>query len=114
MPINRVLAGVAVADLGAAANWYEQLFGRGPDAEPMDGLAEWHVPSGGVVQVVADPEAAGGSLLTLDIADLEAEAAAMRERGLEIPEIGDSASDKFLLATVEDLDGNTVTLVEQK
>lgn len=40
MPVNRVLAGVAVADLEAALPWYERLFGRSADALPMDGLAE--------------------------------------------------------------------------
>jgi hypothetical protein len=53
MPINRVLAGVVVADVEAALPWYERLFGRPADALPMEGLAEWHVPSGGVVQLVA-------------------------------------------------------------
>ncbi len=29
---------------------------------PMEGLAEWHFPQNGVIQVVTDPE---GSLITL-------------------------------------------------
>jgi hypothetical protein len=46
--ITQVLAGIAVADLHRAAAWYEVLFGRPADAEPMDGLIEWRI-AGGVV-----------------------------------------------------------------
>jgi hypothetical protein len=42
MPVNRVLAGVAVADVDSAIRWYERLLGRPADALPMDGLAEWY------------------------------------------------------------------------
>jgi hypothetical protein len=33
--ITQVLAGIAVADLDRAAEWYEVMFGRPADAEPM-------------------------------------------------------------------------------
>jgi hypothetical protein len=80
--VNRVLAGIAVADVDAAAlPWYERLFGRSADELPTEGLAEWHVPSGGVVQLIASAEGAGRSLLTLDFDDLNQELAAMRDRG---------------------------------
>jgi hypothetical protein len=68
VPINRVLAGVAVEDVEAARPWYERLFGRRADALPMEGLAEWHVPSGGVVQLVAADrchDRPGGNAITL-------------------------------------------------
>ena len=32
MPVNRVLAGIAVGDAEAALPWYERLFGRPADA----------------------------------------------------------------------------------
>jgi glyoxylase I family protein len=114
MPVNRVLASVAVADVDAALPWYEQLFGRTADALPMDGLAEWHVPSGGVVQLVASAERAGRSLLTLELDDLERELAVMRERGLDVGALDDTTSDKVLIATTTDPEGNAITLVEQR
>jgi predicted enzyme related to lactoylglutathione lyase len=114
MPVNRVLAGVAVTDVDAALPWYERLFGRPADALPMAGLAEWHVPSGGVVQLVASAERAGRSLLTLDLDDLERELAAMRERGLDAGALDDTTSDKVLIATAIDPEGNSITLVEQR
>jgi predicted enzyme related to lactoylglutathione lyase len=114
MPVNRVLAGVAVADVDAALLWYERLFGRPPDALPMEGLAEWHVPSGGVVQLVASAERAGRSLLTLDLDDLERELAAMRERGIDVGALDDATSEKVLIAEATDPEGNAITLVEQR
>lgn len=114
MPVNRVLAGVAVADVEAALPWYERLFGRPADALPMDGLAEWHVPSGGVVQLAASPDHAGRSLLTLDIDDLEHELELLRKRGLDAGALDDTTSDKVLIATTADPEGNTITLVEQR
>jgi predicted enzyme related to lactoylglutathione lyase len=114
MPVNRVLASVAVADVDAALPWYERLFGRPADELPMVGLAEWHVPSGGVVQLVESAERAGRSLLTLDLDDLERELAAMRERGLDAGALDDTTSDKVLIATATDPEGNAITLVEQR
>jgi predicted enzyme related to lactoylglutathione lyase len=114
MPINRVLAGIAVADVDAALPWYELLFGRPADELPMEGLAEWHVPSGGAVQLVASAERAGRSSLTLDVSDLKGELAALRERGLDAGPLDDTTSDKVLIATTTDPEGNEITLVEQR
>jgi len=114
MSVNRVLAGIAVADVDAALPWYERLFGRPADALPMEGLAEWHVPSGGVVQLVASAERAGQSLLTLDLANLKRELAAMRDRGLDAGPLDDTTSDKVLIAMTADPEGNAITLVEQR
>jgi glyoxylase I family protein len=114
MPVNRVLAGIAVADVDAALPWYELLFGRPADELPMEGLAEWHVPSGGVVQVVASAERAGRSLLTLDFNDLRQELTVMRDRGLDAGPLDDATSDKVLIATTTDPEGNAITLVQQR
>ncbi len=59
MPVNRVLAGIAVNDVDAVLPWYEQQFGRPADARPMDILADYHFPSGAVIQLVANQERAG-------------------------------------------------------
>lgn len=80
----------------------------------MEGLAEWHVPSGGVVQLVASAERAGRSLLVFDLDDLERELVAIRERGLDVGALDDTTSDKVLIATATDPEGNAITLVEQR
>jgi len=114
MSVNRVLAGVAVADVDAASPWYEQLFGRPADATPMKGLAEWHFASGAVVQLVQSGERAGRSLLTLDFDDLRGALDSMRERGLDAGPLDDTTSDKVLIAATTDPEGNAITLVEQR
>jgi predicted enzyme related to lactoylglutathione lyase len=114
MPVNRVLAGLAVADVASALRWYERLLGRSADALPMDGLAEWHFSQGGVIQLVEQADRAGKSLLTLDVDDLKRELAVLRERGLDPGPLDDTTSDKVLFATVMDPEGNAITLVEQR
>ena len=114
MPVHRVLAGVAVADVDAALPWYERLFGRPADALPMNGLAEWHLPTGSVIQLVASAERAGRSLLTLDFDDLASELAAIHEGGLDAGPLDDTTSDKVLIASTTDPEGNAITLVQQR
>jgi catechol 2,3-dioxygenase-like lactoylglutathione lyase family enzyme len=109
-----VFAGVAVSDVDAVLPWYEKLFGRPADARPMAGLADYRFAGGAVVQLVADAERAGRSLLTLSFDDLERACSAMRERGLETGPVDDTTSDKVLIAAVSDPDGNAVTLVQQR
>jgi predicted enzyme related to lactoylglutathione lyase len=111
MRITRVLAGVAVRDLEQARRWYEVLFGRRADADPMSGLTEWHTP-GGVVQLVLDEQRAGGSHVTLWVEDARTELAGLAARGGPETALDDTTSDKVLFATLTDGDGNAVTVVE--
>jgi catechol 2,3-dioxygenase-like lactoylglutathione lyase family enzyme len=110
----RVLAGLAVRDVDAALPWYERLFGRAPDARPMEILADYRFAGGGVVQLVADAERAGKSLLTLAVGDLERELSALRGRGVEAGPLDDTTSEKVLIASLADPDGNAITLVQQR
>lgn len=114
MPVNHVLAALAVADVESALGWYERLLGRPADARPMDGLAEWHIAGSGVIQLVENAERAGRSLLTLGVDDLTRELASLRERGLDPGTMDDTTSDKVLFATLTDPEGNAITLVEQR
>jgi predicted enzyme related to lactoylglutathione lyase len=114
MPVSRVLAALAVADVASAIGWYERLLGRPADALPMEGLAEWHFPRSGAIQLVEDADRAGRSLLTLGVDDLRAELAELGERGLDPGAMDDATSDKVLFATVTDPEGNVITLVEER
>jgi predicted enzyme related to lactoylglutathione lyase len=114
MPVNSVLAGLAVADVDAVVPWYEHLLGRPADALPMEGLAEWHFSQSGAIQVIEDADRAGRSLLTLSVDDLESELGTLRERGLDPDAMDDTTSGKVLFATITDPEGNTITLVEQR
>lgn len=111
MNVRNVLAAVAVSDLDHAKRWYETLFDRPADAEPMPALAEWRTP-GGIVQLVVDQERAGGSLVTLWVPDARQALDDLSARGGPSVKLDDSTSDKVLFATVTDLDGNAITVLE--
>jgi predicted enzyme related to lactoylglutathione lyase len=114
MSVTTVLAGIPVSDFEAALTWYERLLGRPADGRPMDGLAEWHQPGAGAIQVIRDDARAGNALLTLSVDDLASQVAAIEERGLTPGAIDDTTSAKVLITTITDPDGNTTTLVEQR
>ncbi|WP_203989389.1 hypothetical protein [Sphaerisporangium rufum] len=67
--MTRLLAQMTIADLEPAIKWYATLFGRDPDARPMDGLAEWHLAPTFGFQVWADAERAGRSTMVVDESD---------------------------------------------
>ncbi len=104
-----VLATMTVVEFDQAVEWYERLLGAGYDAQPMPGLAEWHV-AGGVVQVLRDEQRAGSGLLSLGVEDLQAARTELEGRGVSLGEatVGVVAT----IAAVEDPAGNTVTLVQ--
>ena len=110
MSIKHVLAVVPVSDLQASSRWYEALFGRPADNNPMPTLAEWQVVPGGWVQVFTDAERAGSGLLNFAVDDLEAHVAGLRQRGLEPGDFTD-ANKGIRLSALTDPDGNTISLI---
>ncbi|GAA4675298.1 VOC family protein [Nocardioides nanhaiensis] len=108
MSIHGVLAQSTVSDLEQALPWYTALLGRGPDAEPMPGLHEWHLGSGYGLQVWLEPDRAGRSSVVLQESDLDAVAARLTEAGLEHPGVAPITSGRALQLT--DPDGNRVVL----
>jgi predicted enzyme related to lactoylglutathione lyase len=111
MQVRKVLSGVAVSDVERAERWYETLFGWPADAAPMPGLVEWHTP-GAVVQLVADRQRAGGSLLTVWVADAHETLEDLAARGGPSAELDEVTSDKVLFAILTDPDGNEISIVE--
>ncbi|OYX04250.1 MAG: hypothetical protein B7Z15_17750 [Rhizobiales bacterium 32-66-8] len=108
MTITNALAGIAVDDLGEALDFYERLFGRLPDARPMSDVAEWKLPGGGWVQVVADADRAGAGLLTLVVDDLSEELGRLGLHGLK--PVAKSMGDFFKTAKFRDPDSNQIVL----
>jgi hypothetical protein len=113
MPINRVLAGVAVADVDSATRWYERLLGPPPTRS--------HGRPGRVVLPAdrRDPGGPGHRPRWAIPADLRRgrsreRARSLRERGLDPGAMDDTTSDKVLFATVTDPEGNAITLVGQR
>jgi predicted enzyme related to lactoylglutathione lyase len=109
MRIDALYGVMTVSDLQRARDFYEMLFGRGPDASPMAGLHEWHFGQSGV-QVVKDPGRAGSAMLTIIVDQLEAVRRDIGQRGLEL---GNNFGGEFaLVAQIEDPDGNRISFTQ--
>ncbi|MCF7550477.1 VOC family protein [Pseudonocardia sp. WMMC193] len=106
MSIDRLLAQSTVSDLDVAREWYERLFGRAPDATPMDGLLEWHLSDTFGVQVWAEPDRAGRSSMVVDESDLDALAARLTAAGIADAAPEQATSSRIL--RLDDPDGNRV------
>ena len=106
MEIRNVLAQTTVRDQDAAERWYSMLFGRAPDARPMDGLLEWHFGDAMGVQVWAEPDRAGCSSVVLTVGDLDATAEQLKSAGLTDATPAEATSSRIL--PVEDPDGNRI------
>lgn len=104
-----VLAQATVTDLDRARSWYDQLFDRPADAEPMPGLIEYHLGDGFGVQVFREPERAGRSAIVLAETDLDAAAARLQAAG--IADDGAAAISSGRALQLSDPDGNRVVLV---
>ena len=100
-----LFAGLRVRDYAAARPWYEQLFGE-PSFFPHDTEAVWTVADDRSVYIVQHP-AAGSSVVTLFVDDLDGVVAAIAERGLE-PTERETYSNGVRKVTYRDPDGNEV------
>ena len=87
MSIEYVLAVVPVTDVERSRRWYETLFGRAPDNNPMPNLVEWQVVPGGWVQVFADDQHAGSTVVNFAVHDLANDIDELKRRGLEPGEV---------------------------
>jgi glyoxylase I family protein len=110
MSFHHVLSVVPVSELDVSKAWYQRLFGRAPDNEPMPVLAEWQVVPGGWVQVFVDEERAGSGLVNFAVDDLAAHVAEAAERGLAPGEI-EGVNKGVELVTLADPDGNLIRLI---
>ena len=111
MTITKVYAVVRTAQIGRAHEWYARLFGRASDRHPMEAVHEWYFLNGGV-QLVADAERAGRSMLTVVVGKLDAARSEMQTRDLVLGAAagGDLAS----VAEIADLDGNQIIFAEPR
>lgn len=110
MKIEHVLAVVPVTDLQNSNRFYEALFGRRADNNPMPTLVEWQVVPGGWVQVFADDGRAGSGLLNFAVDDLDGSIGELAQRGMTAGEVVE-ANKGVRLSTLTDPDGNTIRLI---
>ncbi len=100
-----------VGDIEAAVAWYQRLLGRPADTRPMPSLADWHLTTGGWLQVFQDAERSGSSLLNLEVPDLDDALAQLAERGLAAGPV-QTGGERTRFAALKDPDGNRVALLE--
>jgi catechol 2,3-dioxygenase-like lactoylglutathione lyase family enzyme len=108
--ISHVLAVAPVTDLDKACDFYERLFGRGPDNRPMNTLAEWQVTDTGWLQVVNGAGKVGTASVNFAVDNLAAWLDGMLARGLEPGEVQD-VNKGVQLSSINDPDGNTITFI---
>ena len=111
MAFDKVLAGIAVGDFASALDWYARLLGRRADAAPMEGLAEWHYPQGGGIQLIYDRTSAESAYLTLVVDSLDDRLAALKAEGITFGPI-QGTPGLVKVATVTDPEGNQITFAE--
>ena len=109
MAINVLFAGIPVADLDAAIEWYERLLGGPPDMTPNEIERTWKLTDESWIYVVADPERAGKALVTVMVDDLDERLAALQGRGIEPDEIQE-ISEAVRKAVFTDPEGNQIGL----
>ncbi len=107
---SQLFAGLAVRDLKVALEWYATFFGR-PADEIVGDEALWQLSETAWVFVAPDADRAGGGLITLGVDDMDAylsrwEAAGIAHEAVEV--YGNGVRH----VTVDDPDGNTLSLAE--
>ena len=107
MSINVLFAGIPVAELDSAIEWYERLLGGPPDMTPNEIERTWRLTDESWVYVVTDPERAGNALVTVMVDDLDERLAGIKARGIEPDEIRE-ISEKVRKAVFTDPEGNQI------
>src|SRR6185437_5702261 len=108
--IQAIFAQLSCSKLDGSTNWFAILFGRKPDATPMQHLAEWHFADKAGFQLFQNPQAAGKGTLTIIVSDIAGERT--RVSKLEPGEI--ERADYVDLVRLHDPDGNLVVLAEPR
>jgi predicted enzyme related to lactoylglutathione lyase len=106
-----LFAGVPVADLDAAIDWYSRLFGHPADIIVSDDELMWRFADEAWLYIVRDAQRAGHALVTLCVANLDEALADIRDRQIAsgpIEVVGDSGRK----AVITDPEGNSVSFIE--
>ncbi|MGP3685740.1 VOC family protein [Streptomyces sp. IBSNAI002] len=104
--VNAVLP---VSDHATAIAWYRKWIGRGPDVEPMEGVAEWQLVDNGWIQVAYAPETAGKTSIAIGVEDIDAHLAGLAGAGVTSGEIQDY--DFIKMSELVDPEGNKINFV---
>jgi len=109
---EHLFAGLRVADLAVAREFYERLLGRPPDLVPNRTEAAWRLTGSGWICLYEEPgEPVGSAPTTLLVAGLDAFLAAAAARGIELGPVrtlGSGARQSVIV----DPDGNRLKAAE--
>jgi hypothetical protein len=108
--LTSVISVLPVVDHSDAVAWHARWIGRGPDVEPMEGVAEWQLADNGWIQVSADPGSAGKTTVVIGVADIDAQRSACEAAGVPWGEVNDYGFVKT--AEAADPAGNTIVFVQ--
>ena len=111
MDVEVAFTGVPVSELAPGRAFFERLIGRPPDMVVNANEVMWRLAEAAWLYVVVDPERAGHALVALSVGDLNATLAELDARGIR-PNSLEDVGDAGRKATVLDLDGNSVALIE--
>jgi hypothetical protein len=111
MVVVNALASLAVRDLAASSQWYEQILG--PGTQPMPEIVEWQFERGGGLQVYELPERAGHGSCTLIVSDIDEIAQRLRDTG-SAPDAEPARNDRVDTVMIKDPDGNSIAFAMPK
>jgi predicted enzyme related to lactoylglutathione lyase len=111
LAIDVLFAGIPVAELEPALDWYERFFGRPPDMAPNESERVWQVTDDGWIYVVEDRDRVGKGLVTLMGTDLDERIGQLNQRGIETGEI-EQLNETTRVLLVTDPEGNRIQLGE--
>ena len=110
MSIQNALASLPVKNLSVSIQWYEKLFGRAADSNPMPEVAEWKFDRGGWLQVFQATTNAGNGSVTLAVDNLAEQISDLKNLGIETG--SQSGGDNVKVIMIKDPDGNSIAFAE--
>jgi hypothetical protein len=100
-----------VADHAEAVTWHQKWIGRGPDVNPMEGVAEWQLAENAWIQVSVDPESAGRTTVVVGVADIDTQRSACAAADVAVGDVADYGFVKT--AEAVDPAGNKILFVQE-
>lgn len=110
MRLAAIYAQLSCRDLERSIGWFTAVFGRGPSARPMAGLAEWHHGQGAGFQLYENERHAGHGTLTLVVEAVRDEHARLIAARIDPGE--PEEADYTTISRLRDPDGNLVVLAQ--